>query len=54
MELLATILAPLFNVSNLNDIFLACLKIARVVPNHKSRSKTEVKKYRPNSTLKLI
>ena len=37
----------------MNGISLGCLIIARVVPIHKSESKSEVKYYRPISTLQF-
>ena len=37
-----------------NGSFPSCLKLARVIPIHKSGSKTDVKNFRPISTLPLI
>ena len=37
-----------------NGVFPACLKIARVVPIHKSGIKTGVKNYQPSSTIPFI
>ena len=54
VDIITPVLASLFNESVTNGIFPACLKVARVVPIHKSGSKTEIKNYRPISTLPFI
>ena len=51
VDIIGPVLASLFNEYVSNGIFSARLKTARVVPIHKSGSKTEVKNYRPISTL---
>ena len=54
VDIITPVLASLFNESVTNGIFPACLKVARVVPIHKSGTKTEIKNYRPISTLPFI
>ena len=54
VDIISPILASLFNESVSKGVFPACLKIARVVPIHKSGSKMEVKNYRPISTLPFV
>ena len=44
-DLISTILAKLFNESVISGKFPSCLKNARVVPIHKSASKSDVKNY---------
>jgi hypothetical protein len=50
-DILSPIFSKLFNVSLLCGIFPDCLKIARVIPIHKSGNKLSVSNYRPISTL---
>ena len=54
VEKVVPMLTSLFNESTSNDVLPACLKIARAVPSHNSGSKTDVKYYRPISTLPFI
>ena len=54
VEIISQIFASLFSDSVSIGVFPACLKIAIVVPIHKSGSNIEVKNYKPISTLPFI
>jgi len=51
---ISPIIAKLFNMSVSSGIFPTCLKIARVVPIHKSGDKSLPGNYRPISTLSVL
>ena len=53
-NVISPLIAQLFNESLVNGIFPDCLKVAKIIPIHKSGDKKEVKNYRPISMLPFL
>jgi len=54
IDSISSVIAKLFNMSISSGIFPDCLKVARVIPIHKSGSKSLPSNYRPISTLSVL